>query len=151
MKCLNEEQIQQYIDGEFSEQQIQQIKGHVSECDSCAEKVIHQKNIAIGIKQLLSRMPNSLNEVPEFQYSERSVKNYRPGFKRTLYIVSAAAVIIFVLLFTPNRSVKTDDEMLYLPIRNDMYDANRSIMQQDLTITIVDPEGNISQLDVNNL
>lgn len=53
LTCLNDELIQEWIDGELNEELLVQVNQHLADCEACRQKTEQQKALAFSIKQLL--------------------------------------------------------------------------------------------------
>jgi len=138
MSCFNDEQIQQYIDGETSKEELKIFETHISICSICKEKVIEQKeNKDFVLKQLGTiRMSQSDNKqyIPEFITPTKTI-----SIKRLIYFVSAAALFFLAYFFT-----KPNIEIENTPIQANNsfeFDANSSITNQDFEVSITNENG----------
>ena len=67
LMCLNEDLIQQWIDGELSEELLEQVNQHLANCELCRQKAEQQKALAFSIKNILQVEDVA---IPEFRRSE---------------------------------------------------------------------------------
>ncbi len=138
MNCFNDEQIQQYIDGELSEEEFKLFDTHLNICSVCKEKVIEQKeNKDFILKQfgaISFSHSDSKQDIPELITPTKTI-----SIKRLIYLVSAAALFFLAYFFT-----KPNIEIQNTPIQtnnNFEFDANSSITNQDFEVSITDENG----------
>lgn len=148
MKCINNELIQRYIDGETAQQKTEWIASHLRTCAECARRVEEQRAFIALLKNRL-RPPF---ESPASFESPPFVMPYRPTRRFTLhlssanrkYIVYAASVacVLLLLFFVHPKKEKTEEMKLLFLLESD-FDANKPVLEQDLMLYLIDTEGNV--------
>ena len=170
MKCIDDELIQRYIDGETNLLETEQIEKHIAVCSPCAGIVEEKKAFANAIKNELQKLGNRFVVVPEFTVPttrtearsasstklkhpfpeacrrERGLRQAHPRFnlKYIVYAVSAACVAAFMLfVLLPERQEKVEESqiLMYSVIKD--FDANRPYSQQETSIYMIDGDGKI--------
>lgn len=92
MKCLTDEQIQLYIDGEISKQELTKIDLHLSECSICRPKLEQQQLFIRELKATLR--PSNDIAAPPFALPKET-----HGKRRAIPIwLKVAAVLVPLLL-----------------------------------------------------
>jgi len=145
MNCLNQNIIQQYIDGEASPAEVAQIKKHIEACEKCGASIDKQKKRANGVKRAINLLAEDAAEAPTITLpSEHIKKNFFNG-RRILYAIAAACILLFIILISRNKDMEIQPMMTIEPGFASDIDANRPVSQQSLVITIIDSEGNVSE------
>jgi len=143
MKCINDELIQKYIDGEASTQEAGQIEKHIAGCSICARKIEEQRTFAGAIKRNINNMGRQPVIIPEF--ITPVTQKRRLNIKYYIYAVSAAcAIFLIIFLFhdrNKNRNENKEIRVIY-SLEGD-YDANRTVSQQEMVIMMIDSNGKI--------
>lgn len=146
MKCFSNELIQHYIDGEISGEQALNIKNHCAECSSCFNKIAQQRSLSIELKKSINILSSEIVEIPTFTPQSTRTKKQYYLTKKIIYALTAACVLAF-LFFRTNKTKNTQNNPLILYQMDMDFDANKPITDQDYIINIVDPEGNVSELN----
>ena len=149
MKCFNDELIQRYIDNEVSSEEVVSIEGHLRRCAVCREAVDEQRKISEDICCALNLLCDDVMEIeaPAFGMPPKKIRNRHTIFRWSIGVASAACLLFFVSLFFKNDAKidAYDEVLLYFHGVENEFDANRSVMQQDIVIKITDYEGEISE------
>lgn len=143
MKCISEELIQKYIDGEATTKEIAHIESHISTCKQCAEKIENQTLFAKNIRQKIRLLNEKEVAIPDFVKPNVSPrKSSQKILKRFAYTISvAAACIIFAWIFIPqHHEPKPKNDLIFIYDIDGDFDANRPISQQDFSIYVVENE-----------
>lgn len=134
MNCLQDNNIQAYIDRELSSNEMEAMDKHLEECSFCKEKVEKRKLL---VTQLIGdwNLPEVEFSIPEFRPKKQVV--LKSTFKRkSLYWVGAAAMLIFFLfVYSPEQeSIHPEQtETLFLEMDFEI-DANKPWAEQEMTI-----------------
>lgn len=149
MKCIENELIQKYIDHETSPGETSQIEKHVKECPECARKIVRRRNLSHNVMTVMNELNTEGQPIPSFFHpkvpSERKLLNR----KWILYDVSAACLLIFMLILT-RKSHPDNLSLLRTEARTEVeVDANRPVTEQPMLIQITDPEGNVTEYTLN--
>jgi hypothetical protein len=94
MNCLNETEIQKYLDKEFPEQLLLEIADHLSTCTICKERFVEARETKNQIFSFLDevRALEQTIEVPEF----RPIKQNKSR-KLIISVVSVAATVLILI------------------------------------------------------
>jgi len=145
MKCINEEQIQKYIDGETDLQETDQIKKHLTECSRCLHNVEEQKAFTEAIKRKLGNIGKQTVIIPEFVAPNIRKRRLSLKIRRYIYTVSAACVILLIVFLRYGRNTEPrcnpTVQMIYSFDGN--FDSNKTVSQQEMTIVVIDANGKI--------
>jgi anti-sigma factor RsiW len=150
MKCINEEQLQRYLDGECSQAECELIRQHLDQCQLCADAFAEMSERSTSIKRLFDKTVIQQPEIPEFMVPAQTSK-YRNWVIRYLLPAAAAAGLLLMLLFRPFH--KTEEAPLngffnqsYISVE---FDANKPVTEYPLIITAIAPDGSVSQIIIN--
>jgi len=147
MKCINDELIQKYIDGEASVREVGRIEKHIANCSLCAQKVEEQRTFAGAVKRNINNMGRRPVIIPEFIAPVTSIR--RINIKTYLYAVSAACVIFLVIFLfhdhNKNESKNDNKEIRMIYGLEGDYDSNRTVSQQEMVIMMIDSNGKITE------
>lgn len=149
MICINDDIIQKYIDGEVSPKEISLIENHIASCNNCAKRIENQRILSTYVKKAINLLSKDTIEVPKFEIPSKNIKKHFLTPKRLYYTIAAACVLLFVIVITQKKEIKNDDE-IKIDIGSIMdVDANRTVSQLPLVISIIDSKGNISEYIIN--
>jgi len=150
MKCINEEQLQRYLDGECSQADCELIAHHMDQCQLCSDAFAEMSKRSTRIKRLFDMTVTQQPEIPEFKVPARTPK-YRKFVIRYLLPMAAAAGLLLLLLLRPFH--KTEEAPIngffyqgYISVE---FDANKPVTEYPLIITAIAPDGSISQIIIN--
>ena len=172
MKCINDELIQKYIDGETNTQETARIEQHLAECPHCARKVEEHRTFVNAIKRDLDslisdypisdfrypisdypiiRFPISDNRISDIAYRISHNRISKISYRKYLIPALAACLISFVVFFIHKHDEKppqpTAVQMIYS--FDGEFDSNKPVSQQEMTIVMIDAHGKI--IDCNEL
>lgn len=163
MNCINEGLIQKYIDGEATVQETSVIKEHRAVCSVCEENIIAQQKRSQSIKNAMDLLlddsrerPNDLKpEFPNRCIESKSKKGNNKTIRRTIYTGIAASLLLFSFFFfleeDSNPNLMMEEQIMLVQASDREVDANRSVLEQDFVINIIDPNGNVTEYseDIN--
>ena len=81
---------------------------------------------------------------PEFTYNP-NINTKRRNIKRYIYAASVACMFFLIFLLIPKKEQEKNIVFLY-NIAGE-FDANKTISQQEMVLTIIDSDGNILELN----
>ncbi len=145
MSCIDDGLIQKYIDGETTLSEENLIREHISGCEKCSGKIDAQGKLAISIKQTINSLGDIRHEIPELVIPVIPGQKRRSKIRIITISLSAACVLFFALLFTVREKPQSDEEIILLNIPNREYDANRTVFQQQLIISVIGSDGTITE------
>ena len=149
MICINDDIIQKYIDGEASPNEVSFIENHLASCNKCVIRIENQRRLSTYVKKAINLLSKDTIEVPKFEIPSKSIKRHFLTPKRLYYTIAAACVLLFVIVITQRKEIKNDNEIkIDLGSLMDV-DANRTVSQLPLVISIIDSNGNISKYIIN--
>ena len=149
MICINDDIIQKYIDGEASPKEVSLIENHIASCNNCVKRIENQRILSTSLKKAINLLSKDTIEVPKFEIPSKNIKKHFLTPKRLYYTIAAACVLLFVIVITQRKEIKKDDE-IKIDIGSIMdVDANRTVSQLPLVISIIDSKGNISEYIIN--
>jgi hypothetical protein len=145
MKCIDDELVQRYIDGETDLRETEEIEKHIITCLSCARSIEERKALLNTIKTDLQKLVSLPVSIPEFSVPVAQKRRLNIKIKHMVYTVSAACIALCILLFPFTERHEEEEEnnilLVYSVIRD--FDANRTFSQQKQQIFMIDSEGKI--------
>lgn len=141
MKCIKNELIQRYLDGEVSSLERDMVQSHIRNCEKCALRIEEQKMFVARLKKELPLLGRQPVEIPPFEMPEIHKNHFFTNRRYILYAASAACILLFFLLMRPEKKDKNELQPIFL-LESD-FDANKSVYQQDMMIYLMDEEGRI--------
>ena len=150
MSCINEEQIQHYLDDESGKEEKEAIGQHMETCHRCKEALEQQRRRILDIKQSLDLLVREQPVIPEFRPPINTHRQRKIITKYILPLAVAASLLLIVFLRSFFESDKTpaNGKSVQFMVSGEL-DANKPVTDYPLTITIVDPDGSISQTTIN--
>lgn len=145
MNCIENKIIQRYIDGEATSKEVSHIEKHLLDCNSCTEKMEHQRRLATGIKDALHQLADDKIIIPEFISPKHQTKNKKKISRRIIYTLSAACILFFVLMISKKKAPETMNDLTIIQSFEWDVDANQPITKQQFTINIIDGDGIITE------
>lgn len=149
MICINDELIQKYIDGEATAQEVTFVENHIASCNRCVIRIENQRRLSTCVKKAINLLSKDTPEVPTFEIPSKKIKKSFFTPKRLYYTIAAACLLLFVITINREKEIKSHDE-IKIDLGSVMdIDANRTVSQLPLVISIIDSKGNISEYIVN--
>ncbi|MFA5417312.1 MAG: zf-HC2 domain-containing protein [Bacteroidales bacterium] len=148
MNCISDELIQKYVDEETTLPEETLIQEHLLGCAACAYKLEIQKTLASGVKRALHLLENTEVEIPEFKWPNQRKRIINHKFKRVIYSVSAACILVLVFFVFQTQKESTETKAFFQYNFESEYDANRTISQQELIINVIDAEGKVTEFQL---
>ncbi len=145
MKCINDEIIQKYIDGEMKPQESALIEKHKETCRECADKVTHQLALKAKVVDAVNLLAGPLDNLPIMRPVTKPSKGKRVLLRRVIPLLAAASIMLFVVFLTQKDKTLKEKMVVSESFFVGEIDANRTVAQQELTITVISPEGMISE------
>ena len=147
MKCIDDELIQRYIDGETDLQETARIEKHLADCSPCAGNVAEHKAFADAIKTEIGNWGRQPVIIPGFVQPVFRKHRLNLKIRHYIYAVSAAcAVLLFVFLF-PERNEHHPNSLHLIYSFDGDFNSNRTVSQQEMTFMVIDTDGNIVEFN----
>jgi predicted anti-sigma-YlaC factor YlaD len=156
MNCIENHILQKYLDGEINPDEKIAVDKHLQECQFCMEKMERQRSRAHQIKSLLnyladekvvrpplSSLVKGTRPIPEWTDQQPPVARYP---KSLIYSVCAAAVLVLIFLFPFKSYFGQPQKVVYLQTEIQEVDANRPLSDQETVISVINPDGKVSDL-----
>ncbi len=145
MKCYNESVIQQYIDKEFTHEEMSLIEKHLNHCEHCQNLAEELRERSSAIKSLLNQQLSYANDnsIPTFNPPTKRIKLRH---KRIAIALTAAATLTLIIISNYQKHNTQSDYILYQTLDFEM-DANKPIGEQTFTMQLVDQNGKPIDLD----
>ena len=150
MSCLNEEQIQHYLDDESGKEEKEAIGQHIETCRRCKEALDQQRRRILDIKQSLDLLVTEQPAIPEFKPPVKTYRQRKIIAKYMLPMAIAASLLLIVFLrpFFESDIPPVNGQSTQFMMSVEL-DANKPVTEYPLNITIVAPDGSISQTTIN--
>lgn len=149
MICINDDIIQKYIDGEATADEVSLIEIHITECNNCVRRIENQRRLSTYVKKAITLLSKDTLEVPKFEIPAKNIEKHLLTPNRLYYAIAAACVLLFVIVITQKKEIKNDDE-IKIDIGSIVdVDANRTVSQLPIVISIIDSKGKISEYIIN--
>ncbi len=141
MSCYSEGLIQQYIDGEMPLEQAHKFELHIKTCSKCnklkEEVKLRAERMKFEMKILDS---NTKIIIPEFK-PPCSIKHNIINIKQLIFNISAASIIVFMVLFTSRLNSDHTTKYSQYQIIDFEIDANQPITNQEMVIHFINSDG----------
>lgn len=139
MKCLDDEKIQLFIDGELLVNR-EGVENHLNNCEYCRQRVDEQKQLSYELKNAFDLLIDKDVVVPPTSFNIERKPTILPFIKKVVYLASAACILLLLSFLFIKKDENNVDEFLYK--QNETYtDANKTTMGQELIITAISPNG----------
>ena len=144
MKCIDNELIQRYIDGETNLRETVGIEKHLANCSPCTRNIEAQRTFAGAVKNRIKNWSSQPVVIPEFVAPVAKKRKLNVKIRHYIYAASAAcaALLLFFLISEHNGKNRENEIQLIYTFVGD-FDANRTISQQEMTIIVIDANGKI--------
>ena len=145
MSCIDADLIQKYIDVELTPEEVVIIENHLKQCKTCSTEVRKQQKLAAHVKSRLNMLAEEAFDIPEFKIPQLPKKKRTITSRRIIYSVAAACAVILLLIIFPKEESGAENNEFFMQYGEYEYDANRTLSEQELIIEIIDPEGNLTE------
>jgi hypothetical protein len=149
MSCIKEELIQKYIDKEASFDEVSYIENHLISCSKCTSHVEYRRKLSVNIKSVLFQNAELIKDIPEFIPPKIENKRHIITWERILFDLSAACIAILIFYLINNNNPEGQPQVMIINRIGANVDANLPVTQQEMIFQVVDPQGNISEMDIN--
>lgn len=150
MKCINNELIQRYLDGETARSETERIESHIRTCVECTRRVEEQRAFITRLrKQLCSSSELPVVEIPPFVMPDKRMgRRVSPLLANRRYLVYAASVAcVLLLLFFVHPKHKKSRKLQPVFLLESDFDANKPVLEQDLMLYLIDEEGKMVNIE----
>ena len=145
MTCISIEMIQKYIDNEVTPEEVALIENHVIQCKTCAAKIKMQLKLATYAKNSINMLADETIDIPEFVNPLLHKKRHIITTRRLVYSVAVACILLFFLIIFKTKGTADEKNVYFMQLVEYDYDANRTLLEQQMIIEIIDPEGKVSE------
>jgi predicted anti-sigma-YlaC factor YlaD len=146
MSCIKNEIVQKYIDGEASPDEVARVEYHIAGCETCAAKVNSQRKLVSGIKKVMNPDREFNMETPAFDTNTFPPRKTVYTIKRLAYELSAACLLVITLIVSQNKLSNLKTEITTItPGFAEEIDANQPVTKQNMVITIIGPDGSVTE------
>lgn len=144
MKCIDDELLQKYIDGELEPQERAAVEEHIAVCSRCVRKMEAQKQFVEIFKSDMNRLGREPEMIPAF---DKTAKRRKTAIrKRFIIYAAAAAAACALLLILIGQPKENPEEFTIIYGIDGSFDANKPYLQQDMVMYLVDKDGNVMEL-----
>ncbi|HHN47692.1 MAG TPA: zf-HC2 domain-containing protein [Bacteroidales bacterium] len=150
MKCIDEAQMQRYLDSECGQVEGEEIRQHLAQCRSCSDSFTKYSERLAKVKRSLGLLIAQQTLIPEFKVPTRTTQQRGVILIYILPLVAAASLLLLFILRPFYKAEKLPPNELYLQsyISAD-FDANKPVAEYPLIMTIIAPDGSVSQTIIN--
>ena len=150
MSCLNEEQIQHYLDDESGKEEKEAIGQHIETCPRCTEASVIQRHRILDVKKSLDLLVTEQPVIPEFRPPINTHRQRKIITKFMLPLAVAASLLLIMLLrpFFESEKPAVNGQSVQFMVSGEL-DANKPVTDYPMIMTIVAPDGSISQKTIN--
>ncbi len=145
MKCIDDELLQGFFDGECSDEEATRARLHLGACQHCRHRHAQLQTRVHAVHQALGMLCSDNIAIPPIPLSVPARKRFSLHPKHILPLLAAASIAIFLLIFHP----KEQHNMYGDPMLQSYYpselDANKPVDQQELRFTAISPDGKVSE------
>lgn len=145
MKCIKEDLIQKYMDGETTDRELTVIRKHISHCERCTEKIEAKERFSRQLKEAIRAIDVKKTDIPVLTLPDQIKDRRTSTFRIALYVLSAACILLFALVFTLRQEQEPEEEIIFLYNPGWEYDANATLSEQEMIMGIIDAEGNMNE------
>ncbi len=145
MKCIDSELLQRFFDGECSDKEAIGVKQHMSACQNCRHRYEELQTRVNSIHQAFGMLCRDAIDIPPMPFPDPAQKRISLRRKYILPLLAAASILLFILIFsTKENNNMTGDQMLHSCFVGEL-DANKPVDQQELSFTVISPDGKVSE------
>ncbi len=145
MKCIDNELLQRFFDGECSEREAIQVKFHMSACQHCQHRYEALQTSINSIHQAFGMLCSDAIDIPPMPLPKPARKRISLHRKFLVPLLAAASILLFILVFnTKENNNMSGDPMLHSCFIGEL-DANKPVDQQELSFTVISPDGKVSE------
>ena len=150
MSCLNEEQIQHFLDDEFDKKEKEAIGQHLEACRRCTEASVIQRRRILDVKQSLDLLVTEQPVIPELSPPVKTYRRRKIATQIILPLAVAASLLLIMLLrpFFESEKPAVNGQSVQFMVSGEL-DANKPVTDYPMIMTIVAPDGSISQKTIN--
>jgi len=143
MKCIDDELIQSYIDGETDSQETDRIEKHLADCSLCAHSIEEQRAFADVIKTEIGHWGRKLDIIPDFVAPNTRKHRLKLKIRHYIYVVSAACAVLLFVFLRSEQTAATQSSIHLMYTFDGDFNSNRTVSQQEMTFIVMDADGNI--------
>lgn len=145
MKCLDDELLQWFFDGECRQEEAIKVKLHLSQCLNCRRRYGALQTRVNSIHHAFEMLGSDTIDIPPMPLPGPARKHIPMYPKYILPLLAAAGVLLFIIVF----NTKENNNMPGEPVLHSCFigelDANKPVGQQELSFTVISPEGKVSE------
>ena len=147
MKCIKKDLIQKYIDNEATPVEVSYIEKHLESCPHCVAEVNCRKKLSGKVILSMNQLVDENIPIPVFIHAGVSQNKRLVIRKRIIYSLSAACALLLVLFILDK--TKSNDDLQVTVVNTIEVDANRTAADQEMVFKVIDPEGNITEFNID--
>jgi hypothetical protein len=145
MKCLSEEKVQAYIDGELDVSEKESLKKHLATCETCQKAARNQRELSLSLKGTMNLFVDDYILVPEFRHQSEGGNLKVSKIRKLVYTFSAACILLLMIFVLKNDQKETTTRDFLHPVSESYIDANQPVTEQELVITAINPNGEVTE------
>jgi len=146
MKCPDDEILQRFFDGECPHEEAIEVQLHVRTCQHCRHRYEQLQTRVHSINQAFGMLCSDTIDIPPMPLSKPVRRRILLRQKYILPLLAAASILIFFLVFNlqDENNNLSGDQMVQSCFIGEL-DANKPVDQQELSFTVISPDGQVSE------
>ncbi len=145
MKCIDNELLQRFFDGECNDEEAIEVNLHLRECQHCRHRYEALQTRVNSIHQAFGMLCSDSIDIPPMPLPKPARKRISLRRKFLVPLLAAASILLFILVFnTKENNNMTSDQMSQSCFIGE-FDANKPVYQQELSFTAISPDGKVSE------
>lgn len=145
MKCIDDELLQRFHDGECLSDETKKVQLHISACPDCRQRYAQLQSKVEAVLLALDRLCPEAIEIPPLKLPDPARKHILFRRKYLIPLLAAASLLLFIMVFNKNeRDNISGDQMLHSCFVSEL-DANKPLDEQEFSFTVISPDGIVSE------
>ena len=145
MKCIDNELLQRFHDGECQHEEAGNVALHLDTCPACRSNYEQLQTRVTTIKQAFDSLvqediciPSAMPNIPV----KRTVSLHR---KYIIPLLAAASILLLIMVLNRKEINNTPDAPMLQSCFTAELDANKPAEQQEFRFTVVTPDGKVQE------
>ena len=145
MKCPDDEILQRFFDGECPHEEAIEVQLHVRTCQHCRHRYEQLQTRVNSINRAFGMLCSDNINIPPMPLSKPTKKRILLHRKYILPLLAAASILIFILVFHSKENNNLSGVQMLQSCFIGELDANKPADQQELSFTVISPDGQVSE------
>jgi anti-sigma factor RsiW len=145
MKCIDSELLQRFFDGECSNEEAIEMELHMSACQNCLHRYEALQARVKSINQAFGVTCSDTIDIPAIPLPKPARKHIPMHQKYLVLLLAAASILLFILVYNTKQNNNMSGDQMSQSCFTGELDANKPVYQQELSFTVISPEGKVSE------